>query len=79
MYIFAFLRKIRKFKMAAVLENFLKSGIGYCLNALGAENFAEIALSVTVKEIQAQIGENIQNLAFKWPSLAYLLQVKAGN
>ena len=65
---FAFLAKIRKFKMAATLENFLKSCHIYFLDTLGVENFDEIALSPTVKEIEAFLcfrifGENskIQN------------------
>ena len=48
---FAFLAKIRKFKMAAIFENFLKSCHIYFLDTLGVENFYEISLSLTVKEI----------------------------
>ena len=49
---FAFLRKIRKFKMAAIFENIWESGIVYSLDTLRVENFEEIALSLTVKEIR---------------------------
>ena len=42
-----------KFKMAAKFENFLKVGIAYCVDTPGVENFDEIALSHTVKEIEA--------------------------
>ena len=39
--------------MAAIFEIFFKSGIVYSLDALGVKNFHEIALSPTVKEIEA--------------------------
>ena len=39
--------------MAAIFENFLKSCHIYFLDTLGVENFDEIALSLTVKEIEA--------------------------
>ena len=39
--------------MAAILEKFAKSWHIYFFNTLGVENFDEIALSVTVKEIEA--------------------------
>ena len=65
---FRILAKIQKIKMDAIFENFLKSCHIYFLNTLGVENFAEIALSLTVKEIEAFLcfrifGENskIQN------------------
>ena len=49
--------------MAAIFENFLKSCHMYFLDTLGVENFDEIALSLTVKEIEAFLcfrifGEN---------------------
>ena len=37
--------------MAAILKIFLKMGLVYFLDTLGVENFDEIALSHTVKEI----------------------------
>ena len=39
--------------MAAIFENFSKVGVVYSLDTLGVENFDEIALSPTVKEIEA--------------------------
>ena len=39
--------------MAAIFENFLKSCHIHFLDTLGVENFDEIALSLTVKEIEA--------------------------
>ena len=39
--------------MAAIFENFSKVGVVYSLSTLGVENFDEIALSPTVKEIGA--------------------------
>ena len=54
--------------MAAIFEKFFKSCHMYFLDTLGVENFDEIALSLTVKEIEAFLcfrifGENpkIQN------------------
>ena len=71
--VFAFLAKIKKFKMAAIFQNFLKSCHIYFLDTLGVENFDEIALSLTVKEIEAFLcfrifGENskIQNGRHFW-------------
>ena len=37
--------------MAAIFENFWKVSLVYFLDTLGVENFDEIALSLTVKEI----------------------------
>ena len=58
----------QKIKMAVIFENFLKSCHMYSLDTLGFENFDEIALSLTVKEMEAFLcfcifGENskIQN------------------
>ena len=39
--------------MAAIFEKFAKSWHMYFFNTLGVENFDEIALSLTVKEIEA--------------------------
>ena len=50
--------------MAASFENFLESGIVYSLDTLGDENFDEIALSLTVKEIEAIL----YFLTKLWPS-----------
>ena len=70
---FALLAKIRKFKMAAIFENFWKVGLVYFLDTLGVENFDEIAVSLTLKEIAYILrfcifGENmiIQNGRHFW-------------
>ena len=39
--------------MAAILKNYPKVGVAHCLDTLGVKNFDEIALSLTVKEIEA--------------------------
>ena len=59
--------------MAAIFENFLKSCHIYFLDTLGVENFDEIALSLTVKELEAILcfatfGKNskIQNGRHFW-------------
>ena len=59
--------------MTAFFENFLKSCHIYFLDTLGVEKFDEIALSLTVKEIEAFLsfrifGENskIQNGRHFW-------------
>ena len=57
----------RKLKMAAIFENISKSVYITLVRYLGVENFDEIALSPTVKEIEAILcfttfGENS-----KWP------------
>ena len=51
--VFALFRKIRNFKMPPFLNIFSKVGVVYSLDTLGVENFDEIALSPTVKEIEA--------------------------
>ena len=71
-----FLAKIRKFKMAAIFwggENFWKIARLHSLVTLWVENFDEIALSRTVKEIEANLcfaifGKNskIQNGRHFW-------------
>ena len=53
-YVLKFLRKIQKFKMAAIFgETKFFSKLGYllCRDTLGVKNFVEIALSSTVFEI----------------------------
>ena len=65
--VFAFLAKIRKFKTAAIFEQFLKRCHIYFLNTLGVENFDEIALSLTVKEIEAFLCFRIFGENSKWP------------
>ena len=53
-YVLQFLRKIRKFKMAAIFGEtkiFLKLGKVLRRDILGVKNFVEIALSSTVFEI----------------------------
>ena len=53
---FVFLPNIRKFKMAAIFRKtkiFWKLDRVSCLDTIGVENFNEIALSRTVKEIWA--------------------------
>ena len=59
--------------MAAIFENILKVGLVYLLDTLRIENFDEIALSLTVKEIAYILrfyifGENskIQNGRHFW-------------
>ena len=71
-----FLAKIRKFKMAAIFGEgkiFLKLPRVQCSDTLWVENFDEIALSRTVKEIEADwcfaiFGKNskIQNGRHFW-------------
>ena len=39
--------------MAAILKKISKVSLAYFLDTLGVENFDEIALSLTVKEIEA--------------------------
>ena len=66
--VFPFLAKIRKFKMAAIFGEgkiFLKLTIVHSSYTLGVENFDKIALSRTVKEIEAILcfsifGENFE-------------------
>ena len=62
--------------MAAIFEKFSKVGVVYSLDTLGVENFDEIALSLTVKEIQAILCFATFYLALKWPSLSSDLQTK---
>ena len=55
---FTFLAKIRKFKMVAIFEKgkiFFKLQRVHPLDTLWVENFDEIALSRTVKEIEANL------------------------
>ena len=54
-FVLRFLRKIQKFKMDAIFWEtiFGKLVSGVCLDTLWVENFDEIALFHTVKEIQA--------------------------
>ena len=61
-------KKFKNSKWPQFLKNWPKVGIAYCLDSLGVENFDEIALSLTAKEIEAFLcfrifGENskIQN------------------
>ena len=71
-----FLAKIRKFKIAAILGEgkiFLKLSRIQCSDTLWVEDFDEIALSRTVKEIEANLsfavfGKNlkIQNGRHFW-------------
>ena len=68
-----FLAKIRKFKMAAIFGEgkiFGKLQRLHSLDTLWVENFDEIALSRTVKEIEANLcfaifGKKFENS--KWP------------
>ena len=50
--------------MAAIFENLGKVGLVYFLDTLGVENFDEIALSPTVKEIEAILCFATFHLAF---------------
>ena len=55
---FHFLAKIRKFKMAAIFGEgkfFWKLERVHCSDTLWVENFDEIALSRTIKEIEANL------------------------
>ena len=73
---FHFLAKIRKYKMAAIFGEgkfFLKLPRVHCSDTLWVNNFDEIALSCTVKEIEANwcfaiFGKNskIQNGCHLW-------------
>ena len=70
--VFPFLAKIRKFKMAAIFwkgKFFWKLARLHCLDTLWVENFDEIALSHTVKEIQAILCFSIFGKNSKWPPL----------
>ena len=65
-----FLVKIRKFKMAAIFGEgkiFGKLQRLHCLDTLCVENFDEIALSRTVKEIEANLCFVIFGKNSKWP------------
>ena len=65
-----FLAKIRKFKMAAIFGEgkiFLKLPRVQCSGTLWVENFDEIALSRTVKEIEANLCFAIFGKNSKWP------------
>ena len=53
--------------MAAIIEIFLKSCHMYFLDTLGVKNFDEIALSLTVKEIEAFLCFRIFGENSKWP------------
>ena len=68
-----FWRKFKNSKWPPILKIFWKVGLLYFLDTLGVENFAEIALSPTVKEIAKILcfrifGENskIQNGRHFW-------------
>ena len=68
-----FLHFWQKFKMVAILgerKTFQKLPRVHCLDTLWAENFDEIALSRTVKEIEANLCFSIFLQKFensKWP------------
>ena len=65
-----FLAKIRKFKMAAIFGEgkiFGKLQRLHSLDTLWVENFDEIALSGTVKEIEANLCFAIFGKNSKWP------------
>ena len=67
---FAFLTKVRKFKMAAIFGEgkiFGKLQRLHSLDTLWVENFDEIALSRTVKEIEANLCFAIFGENSKWP------------
>ena len=53
--------------MASIFKNFLKSGLRIFLTTLGVENFDEIALSLTVKEIAYILRFCIFGENSKWP------------
>ena len=65
-----FLAKIRKFKMAALFGEgkiFGKLQRVHSLDTLSVENFDEIALSHTVKEIEVNLCFAIFGENSKWP------------
>ena len=67
---FAILAKIRKFKMAAIFGEgkiFGKLQILHSLDTLWVENFDEIALSRTVKDIEANLCFAIFGKNSEWP------------
>ena len=69
-YVFAFFAKIRKFQMAAIFGErkvFRKLPIVHSLDTLWVENFDEIALSRTVKDIKANLCFCIFGENSKWP------------
>ena len=84
---FLFLAKIRKYKMAAILGEgkiFWKLPRVHCSDTLWVENFDEIALSRTVKEIEANLcfaifGKNlkIQNGRHFWGEENFLKIAKS--
>ena len=86
-FCFLFLAKIRKFKMAAIfgeVKIFLKLLRVHFLDTLWDENFDEIALSRTVKEIEAILcfaifGKNlkIQNGCHFWGGEIFLKIAKS--
>ena len=49
----------------------------YSLDTMGVENFEEIALSPTVKEIEAILCFATFHLVLNWPSLDSELKAKA--
>ena len=51
MHFACILQKFENAKLSLFLKTVLKVGIVYSLDAMGVEYFDEIALSVTVKEI----------------------------
>ena len=63
--------------MADILKNCSKSGVVYCLDTLGIENFDEITLSPMVRQIEAILCFATFHLALKWSSLASELKAKA--
>ena len=64
-------------KWPPFLKNFSKVGVVYSSDTLGVEKFDEIALSLTVKEIEAILCFATFYVALKWPSVASELQTKA--
>ena len=50
-----FWQKSENSKWPPFLKNIPKVGVAYCLNTLGVKNFDEIAISLTVKEIEATL------------------------
>ena len=72
-----FFEKFENSKWPPFLKIFSKVGIVYSLDILGVENFNEIALSPTVKEIEGILYFATFHLALKWPSLASELKAKA--
>ena len=64
-----FFEKFENSKWPPFLKNFSKVGLLYFLDTLGVENFDEIALSLTVKEIEAILCFTLFQRKFKMAAI----------